>query len=269
MSRQQLGQLVAQRLRRDIAALRDAFEGSGPIRHVSIDALLPDELAREVHAAFPPFDRMVRHVSLRESKSIAVQMDKYTPLLEEILFAFQQPDVVELVGQITGLRGLQADPNLYAGGLSAMRRDDYLNPHIDNSHNKDRELWRVLNLLYYVTPDWSAESGGSLELWPSGMSGEPIVIPSEFNRLVIMETHQSSWHSVNPIRGSGIRTCVSNYYFSEFPASADDRFHVTFFRGRPEHPLQDLALMADGYTRMAVRKVFRKGVRENPHVYKR
>lgn len=269
MNRQQLGSLVAQRLRTDAHDLARQWNDSGAIRHVAIDALLPDPTARAIHDAFPPFERMVRNVSLRERKSIAVQMDRYDPLTEEALFAFQQPEVVDLVGRITGLPRLEPDPNLYVGGLSAMRKNDFLNLHIDNSHGKNRERWRVLNLLYYVTPGWSADDGGSLELWPQGRGGAPVVIPSLFNRLVIMETHQGSWHSVSPIRRDGKRTCVSNYYFSDTAARSSDRFHVTFFRGRPEQPLRDLLLLSDGYARMAIRKVFRQGLRENPHVYKR
>ena len=265
----QLAKLIAARLKADQHQLREAFANSGPIRHFVVDNLLPTTLAESVYRAFPAFDSMVRHVSLRESKSIAVQMNRYAPLAEESIYAFQDSEVVRLVGEITALQGLQPDPNLYAGGLSAMKARDYLNPHIDNSHDKDRRLWRVLNLLYYVTPGWSPDRGGSLELWPEGPGTTPRVIPSLFNRLVIMETHQTSWHSVNPISGDGIRSCVSNYYFSPHPARAGDEFHITFFRGRPENRLQDLALLADGYARSGLRKLFRKGVRENPHVYKR
>lgn len=45
-----------------------------------------------------------------------------------------------------------------------MAKDNFLNPHLGNSHDKDRECYRVLNLLYYVTPNWSHEQGGNLEL---------------------------------------------------------------------------------------------------------
>lgn len=269
IDRERLARLIAARLRADSARLRAEFTASAPIRRLILDDLLPAEFAQAIHAAFPPFENMVRHVSLRESKSIAVQMNRYAPLAEEAIYAFQDAEVVQLIGEITGLRNLQPDPHLYAGGLSAMQAHDYLNPHIDNSHDKDRRLWRVLNLLYYATPGWSPEHGGSLELWPEGPGATPEVIPALFNRLVIMETHQLSWHSVNPIRAEQIRTCVSNYYFSECPARDSDQFHVTFFRGRPENRLQDLGLLLDGYARSGLRKLFRKGVRANPHVYKR
>jgi len=268
-SRDALAQLIALKLSADLERLRAEYSASGTIRHAVIDDLLPPEVAQAIFDAFPPLSEMVRHVSLRESKSIAVQMNRYHPLTEEAIYAFQDPSVVSLIGDITGLQALEPDSYLYAGGLSAMQKGDYLNPHIDNSHDKDRRRWRVLNLLYYVTPSWDEAAGGSLELWPQGLDQAPLVIPSRQNRLVIMETHEASWHSVNPLRAEGTRTCVSNYYFSRHPAREQDRFHVTFFRGRPENRLQDLALRLDGYARTGLRKLFRQGVRENPHVYKR
>lgn len=268
-SREALARLIADRLSADIERLRAEYAASGTIRYAVIDNLLPPETARAIFDAFPPLSEMVRHVSLRESKSIAVQMNLYHPLTEEAIYAFQHPSVVGLIGDITGLRELEPDSYLYAGGLSAMQKGDYLNPHIDNSHDKDRRRWRVLNLLYYVTPDWDEAAGGNLELWPEGLDHTPVVIPSRQNRLVIMETHEASWHSVSPLRADGTRTCVSNYYFSQYPAREQDQFHITFFRGRPEHPVQDLLLRLDGYARTGLRKLFRQGIRENPHVYKR
>lgn len=160
------------------------------------------------------------------------------------------------------------DEHLYAGGISLMGHGHFLNPHLDNSHDKDRNVYRVLNLLFYVTPDWEHGSGGNLELWDEGPKGQPREIVSKFNRLVLMVTHQKSWHSVNPVRAThASRCCVSNYYFSHTPVSEKEYFHVTSFRGRPEQPVRDVVLQGDAALRMGIRKVFPGGVVANPHVY--
>jgi Rps23 Pro-64 3,4-dihydroxylase Tpa1-like proline 4-hydroxylase len=104
---------------------------------------------------------MILKKSLREFKYVAAQMNKYNPLLEEIVYAFQDPRIVQIVGEITGIEELIPDENLYAGGISLMAKGNYLEPHLDNSHDKDRENYRVLNLLYYVTPDWKTGFGGN------------------------------------------------------------------------------------------------------------
>jgi hypothetical protein len=44
---------------------------------------------------------------------------------------------------------------------------------------------------------------------------------------------------------------------------------VTTFRGWPHQRLKNGILKMDSTLRMGLRKLFRKGVRENPHVYKK
>ena len=89
-------------------------------------------------------------------------MDKYASILEEIIYAFQEPGVLKAVEEITGIQEMVPDEHLYAGGISLMAKDNFLNPHLDNSHDKNRQMYRVLNLLYYVTPNWSEKLGGNL-----------------------------------------------------------------------------------------------------------
>jgi len=239
------------------------------IGYFYIDSLLPDDLAKELGEKFPKPSEMVLKKSLRENKYIAAQMNLYDPLLEDIIFAFQDERIVQLIAEICNINEAFPDEHLYAGGISLMGKNQFLNPHLDNSHDKNREKWRVLNLLYYVSTDWQLKNGGNLELWPEGLSGKPITIESKFNRLVVMATHQNSLHSVSPIEVDAFRKCISNYYFSSKPLEDSDQFHVTSFRGRPEAKFTDILLRTDTWLRMKVRKFFKKGVVENPHYYKK
>ena len=267
LTRNILAREIQRRLEAERATLVRQWQDSVPINYFVLDDLLPEDWTRQIGAAFPRDDQMVLKRSLRELKLVAAQMDKYHPLLEESIYAFQAPGIVDLVEEITGLRALEPDEMLYAGGVSMMTRGHFLNPHVDNSHDKFRSRYRVLNLLFYVSPEWSESDGGNLELWPAGPRGKPITLVSRFNRLVVMVTHKGSWHSVSPNRTSRNRCCVSNYYFSREPVGGREYFHVTSFRGRPEQPLRDLVLRSDIWLRMALRKLFPHGVRENPHFY--
>ncbi|MEO5733229.1 MAG: 2OG-Fe(II) oxygenase [Rubrivivax sp.] len=267
MDRKELADGIVKRVAPIEDQLREAWQSSGTVRHCVVDDLLDPAAAAMIRAAYPDSGSMRVRRSLRELKHVAAQMDQYDPILEEALFAFQDPRVVDLVGRITGLRELEPDDKLYAGGISMMSKGHFLNPHIDNSHDKDRARYRVLNLLYYVSPDWQLANGGNLELWPQGVKGKPITIESRFNRLAIMVTNRTSWHSVSPLVAQSQRCCVSNYYFSNQPADADDYFHVTSFRGRPEQPLRDAVLQADAALRMGLRTVFPKGAVQTKHFY--
>jgi len=269
LTRGLLAREIARRIQAERSALVQQWLRSAPINHFVLDDLLPEPWTRRIREAFPNGNRMLLKHSLRELKFVAAQMDAYHPLLEESIYAFQAPEVVELIHHITGLEALEPDEQLYAGGISTMARGHFLNPHVDNSHDKFRRRYRVLNLLFYVSPDWSAADGCNLELWPEGPRGTPRTIVSRFNRLVVMVTHQDSWHSVSRSTTDKNRCCVSNYYFSCEPVGGADYFHVTSFRGRPEQPLRDLLLRTDIWLRTAVRKVFPQGIRANPHFYDR
>jgi len=268
LGRKEIATKVVLSLEKNKETLRKDFnEHSNGVRFFYVDNLLPDDLCRKINVAFPENSEMVLNKSLREDKYIGIQMDNYESIITNIVYAFQDKRVVDIVREICTLEECSADASLYAGGISSMSKKQFLKPHLDNSHDKDRDKWRVLNLLYYTTPDWKEEFGGNLEVWPDGLKGNPITIVSKFNRLVVMGTDKDSWHSVSPITVDKRRNCVSNYYFSNTPLNKEDSFHVTLFRGWPKQRLQDSVLRLDGFARMLIRKVFPKGVVKNTHVY--
>jgi len=266
-NRKSIADLMVPRLQSEQGRLADQYANAAQ-PYFALDNLLPEELAEFIYKAFPPRDKMMLKKSIREKKYVTSQMDQCTPLLEEIVFAFQDPRLVELVSAITGIRQLEPDAQLYAGGVSVMGRSHFLNPHIDNSHDRKRERYRVLNLLYYVSPAWQAEFGGNLELWPEGPTGKPLTVESNFNRLVVMGTTTRSWHSVNEVRVDKSRCCVSNYYFSKVSPEVEDYFHITSFRGRPGQVVRDALLRVDAAARQAARRIAKLGLVETKHYYR-
>lgn len=270
INRKEIATLISDKLTKEKETLKAQFlKSKKEIGFFYVDELLPESLVLDIYTNFPKLSETKQRKNIREYKYIAYQMNKYNALLEEVIYAFQDDKVVQLISEICGIESLIPDEKLYAGGLSLMAKDNYLSPHLDNSHDKDRQLWRVLNLLFYVTPNWELENGGNLELWNNGLKNKPKVIQSKFNRLVVMATHDKSWHSVNKVLKKDVRRCVSNYYFSEKSLLLDDNFHVTTFRGRPSQKIKDIILRLDNNLRSGVRNIFEKGIRENPHQYKK
>jgi Rps23 Pro-64 3,4-dihydroxylase Tpa1-like proline 4-hydroxylase len=261
MTRDELAAVIEERLTRDRDVIKEEFDRPRPIktRFAAINDLLPEAIAHEVRQAFPATSDMRLLDSFRERKYTSKSLDKFAPILAEITMAFQDPRVIDAVSAITGARDAVGDPLLYAGGISAMAKGHFLNPHIDNSHDYEQKNYRVLNLLYYCSPGWKSEFGGNLELWDDNVS-EAIEIPSLFNRLVLMETNDHSWHSVNEVKTDELRCCVSNYYFSPHSPNGYETTHVTFFQGRPEQKLRRVVSTADGMLRTAMRKVVKGGL---------
>jgi Rps23 Pro-64 3,4-dihydroxylase Tpa1-like proline 4-hydroxylase len=273
LDRNSYAQLIAKTLTESKEKLHREFNDSSRIKSCIIDDLLPEHFLYEIYNFFPKKEELACRNDVREFKYTSSQMDRYHSIIEEAIYAFQAPEVIRLISEITGIKELISDEKLYAGGISLMDRGCYLNPHIDNSHDQDKKNYRVLNLLYYISPDWEDSDGGNLELWDRGIKQQPRLIVSKFNRLVIMATDRKSIHSVNKVRVNKSRCCISNYYFSPCSLEGDLYYHSTSFRGRPEEPISDLVLQAETKIRSSLRTVlnplFQKGVIMNHHFYKK
>lgn len=259
--KEQYVQMILERLERDAEPIKTDFETPKGVatKFAAIDDLLPRAEAEKIAVAFPASAKMRLLDSFREKKYTSKALDEFDPIIADITFAFQDERVIEKVADLTGIRDAVGDPHLYAGGISAMERGHFLNPHIDNSHDGERQNYRVLNLLYYITPDWDPANGGNLELWDDKVRTR-VEIPSLFNRLVLMATNDKSYHSVNEVRVEVPRRCVSNYYFSPNSPNGYDTFHVTYFMARPEQRVRRLVTRIDSDVRTLVRRFKKDGL---------
>jgi len=258
--REKLVVLILERLEREAEKIRHDFGSDDSIKtkYCAIDELLPSEIAGRIAGAFPASEKMRLLDSFREKKYTSKSLDQFDPLIADITFAFQDKRVIEKVADLTGIKDAIGDPHLYAGGISAMAPGHFLQPHLDNSHDGEQKNYRVLNLLYYITPEWKPENGGNLELWDEDVT-HSVEIPSLFNRLVLMATNDRSWHSVNEVKVEGTRRCISNYYFSPHSPNGYETTHVTYFMARPEQKLRRIFTRIDSDLRTALRKVKRSG----------
>jgi len=217
MNKENLVTLLVDKILKESDALKNQWNNpqDTTTKHFILDNLLPNEITLQIYDAFPKDAKgFYSRESFREKKKTSADLSNYEKILSDITYAIQDERVVNLIANITGLEAIEPDPKLYAGGLSMMFKGDYLNPHIDNSHDGDRERYRRLNVLFYVSPDWKLENGGNFELWDDERL-KPKTILSRFNRMVVMETNKNSWHSVSSILVEKPRCCVSNYYFSK------------------------------------------------------
>ena len=261
MQQKEIVQLILDRLtaeQENILAQWQAPVGTST-RHFYVDDFLPIEIAKQAYEAFPrDGSGFFSKETFREKKKTSAHLSEYAPILGELTYALQASEVVSKVAAIVGFTEIEPDPSLYAGGLSMMFKDDFLNPHIDNSHDAKRDRYRRLNLLYYVSPDWKLENGGNFELWNEDCS-VPVTLISKQNRLLVMETNKTSWHSVSPVTVDRPRCCVSNYYFSQISPDDTEYFHVTSFTGRPDETIKRVVGVADNALRNMVSKTLGVG----------
>jgi hypothetical protein len=149
---------------------------------------------------------------------------------------------LDAMSQMLGIPGLLFDPAMYGGGTHENLEGQELDPHIDFNYDPIRRLHRRINLLIYLNKEWDLSWGGGIELHsdPRDWSGDQVkTFNCTFNRCVIFETNEHSWHgfpriSLPPDKKHLSRKCISVYlYTKKRPTEEIAPPHGTFYVQRP------------------------------------
>lgn len=125
---------------------------------------------------------------------------KLTPLIHKFIDVMQD-DVRRHLEKMTGKQ--LSSKNF---DITASRYDvgNYLLCHNDDIKDSLKNHRRTLAFVYYLTTrPWTKQDGGSLMLFESDSTGEPVKVSNTIsprpNTLVIFETTDTSWHSVEEV----------------------------------------------------------------------
>jgi hypothetical protein len=93
---------------------------------------------------------------------------------------------------------------------------------------------RRLNLLIYLEKNWKDEYGGGLEMWNADMTNCDKMVMPNFNRCVIFETSEISYHGYSKItipEGVTRKSFFAYFYTNEREGATG--YHDTVFKARP------------------------------------
>jgi len=237
---------IASIVRRDVDELAGRFAAGKPFRHVIIDGFLEHRFAEALLSGFPPFDPKYARNEAGEigNKAVVERIRGLGPAYAALDDLVKSREFLDLVGRITGIEDLQYDPWYFGGGTHENRDGQDLDPHIDfNRHPHDRSH-RRLNLIIYLNPEWDDAWGGSLELHrdPRAPDNDVRLVTPLFNRCVIFETNEISWHGFSRInlppdkRHLSRRSIALYFYTRERPADELAETHSTIYVDRPLPP---------------------------------
>jgi hypothetical protein len=156
------------------------------------------------------------------------------------------PKFLSDLSYITGIPRLLADEQLLGGGIHITGPGGRLDVHVDFNFIKDRQLHRRLNLLLYLNDPWQPNWGGQFQLWDKEVKNCEAVFDPVFNRCIIFETNEVSFHGVVPISPSAPaprKSFAVYYYTKEVPSHWSGVSHSTTFKARPEEKIKGLLLM--------------------------
>ena len=223
---------------------RSRFQRAEPFKHVVVEPFFAAAMAEQLVADFPPFanERAMNEFGAVGGKAVYEKLAAISPTYARLADHLQSGQFLQLISRLTGIPDLLADPNMYGGGTHENRHGQELDPHVDFNYDPPTKLHRRINLLVYLNKEWLAGWGGSIELHSNPRRTEDNRITSyapAFNRAVIFETNEFSWHGFPkidlPVEKRHLsRKSISIYLYSrDRPATEIVPEHGTFYVQRP------------------------------------
>ena len=211
------------------------YQSNTPFPHIVLDGLLDEVILSEALSKFPsPFAiNWYRYANALEKKLAYDNLDQIPNIFREILLEFTSGQFIKFLEFLTGIEGLICDPHFRGGGLHQIERGGKLDIHADFNWHEKLKLIRRVNVLIYLNKNWFTEYGGNLELWDSKMKECRASIEPVFNRMVIFNTDDSSFHGHPDILQCPpemTRKSLAIYYYTSGKATEK---HSTVYVARP------------------------------------
>lgn len=231
--------------------LRQRFSTATPFPSICIDNFLEKEFADAVHNSFPSFEE-VRKIGRgfnavnERGKFQLTDAASFPDAISKLHQVLASPDFLEILGRMSGYDDILADEQLVGGGVHQTGPRGHLDVHVDFNFIKERKLHRRLNILVFFNKDWREEWGGRLELWDDKVKTCHHSFLPLFNRCVIFETSDISYHGVTAVTcpEDYARKSFAAYYYTQEPdANFDEDGHSTIFRARPNEHIKRTVFM--------------------------
>ena len=178
---------------------RDTFLHAWPFKHLAMEDFFEASFAERLLAEFPRFDPELARNEMGEiaGKAVNTRIREISPAYRELYDIIGGKPFLELMSRISGIPDLILDPKMYGGGTHENRHGQELDPHVDFNYDEARQLHRRLNVIVYLNKGWRTEWGGAIEIHSNPRDPEKNQIRAfdpVFNRCVMFETNEVSWH---------------------------------------------------------------------------
>ncbi len=220
-----------------IQASLSSYKDAGPFDHCVVDDFFKLEVAEQLESEFLSYEdpRWFHYKNSIEDKKALNDWNLFPSLTYQIFRALMDDKFIALLSSVAGVP-LYADQGLHGGGWHIHGTGGNLNPHLDYSLHPKIGLQRKLNIIMYMSESLVEEHGGHLGLWShcideNGPGKLERVVQPKFNRAVIFDTTQNSWHGMcRPlVQPRDIyRKSLAIYYLTEPPIGVDSRQRALF-----------------------------------------
>jgi Rps23 Pro-64 3,4-dihydroxylase Tpa1-like proline 4-hydroxylase len=250
----------------DREELRRRVQDASPFPFFCIDGFLEHGAAERILAAYPTFEDASKagtsFSAVNERGKVQVtDSSKFSEPIAELNQSLADPDFLGLLSYVFDLPELLADDQLVGGGIHQTGPRGHLDVHVDFNYIADRQLHRRLNILIYFNKDWDPSWGGNIELWDRQVTTCTYSFSPVFNRCVVFETSDISYHGVSAVKcpeGRSRKSFAAYYYTREAPPHWDGEAHSTIFKARPHELVKGRVLMPLERMNRGLRDAFRR-----------
>lgn len=175
---------------------REQYKNAKPFPHAVLDNFLPEEALEIVLDEFPG-SRQIDWIDFDgdvQKKLGSKTEEQMGPFTRFLMYQFNSATFIKFLEKLTGIEGLIPDPHFWGGGLHQIKPKGFLKVHSDFNFHPVLKVDRRINLLIYLNKDWDESYGGQLELWDREITKCEQKILPVFNRCVIFNTTDFSYH---------------------------------------------------------------------------
>lgn len=224
-------------LERHLPADDAAFLEAQPFPHVVVDDFLPTDVCAFLEERGRGLRDLDDNTHLNSRKLAANRYWEFDAELRDTLAFFYSEAFEQFLERMTGIRGVHADYEFnWGGGFHYLPAGGFLKVHKDFNIHPYTNEHRRLNAILYLNRGWTDADGGQLELWDMETRECAASLVPIFNRLVIFETSENSYHG-NPQRVTRTdlaRMSYSLYYYTaDRPGGNQIQPHSTVYVDRP------------------------------------
>lgn len=231
---------ISEAVLREADRYRGVFQSANPFKHVVVENFFETSFADKLLAEFPDFRQELakNEVGAAGGKAVNTKIREISPAYRHLYDLISSAAFLDFASRLSGIPDLVLDPAMYGGGTHDNQHGQELDPHVDFNYDESRQLHRRLNLIVYMNPEWDSAWGGALEIhsnprkpFENQVSG----FDPTFNRCVMFETNEYSWHGFPKInlpedKRYLSRRSISIYlYTKDRPAEEVVPEHGTFY----------------------------------------
>jgi len=169
----------------------------------------------------------------QKNKFTKTKFDESEHVLQQVFNEMNDPDFLTMLSEFTGIDTLLGDEDLFGGGLHQSLKGAFLNVHVDFNLHEKTKYHRRMNAIVYMNKNWKEEYNGYLELWDMRTKTMIANVAPVFNRLVIFETNEVSYHGhpkpLNTPSDISRKSLAVYYYTKERPLEEIAAEHNTVY----------------------------------------